>query len=179
MLALVWGGTPIRLNYGQTIKTDRWIVTACGAIASTRFDAEQRPPTDAALIAWGMSPKLASRLPIRHTIVPQPIPALIERLRHDPRGLPHATQLERPLGYTLEVPTPTLARLAVIMHKSPTTFTMPTASATIVQAVIQQLSAAGATPVGERLALAPDDLPLVAGSRSRDEPRDDDEVGVT
>ncbi len=174
MLGLVWGGTPIRLKSGETIKTDRWIVAACGAFASTRFVAEQRPPTDTELIAWGMSPELASRLPIRLTIAPQSLPALIERLQHDPRGLLHATQLAATLGYTLEVPTTTLARLAVLMHESPTTFTMRTASAAIVQAVIQQLSVAGVSRVGERLLLAPDDLPLTTGAhRRRDRPDDD------
>lgn len=167
MLGLIWGGTPIRLKDGDTIKTDRWIIAACGAFASTRFVAEHRAPTDSELIAWGMSPELASRLPIRLTIAPQPIPALIERLRHDPRGLPHATQLAATLGYTLEVPTPTLARLAVLMHGSPNTFSLRTASAAIVQAVIQQLAEAGGSRVGERLVLAPDDLPLVSTGRLR------------
>ncbi len=177
MLALVGGGTPIRLNDGQTIKTDRWIVAACGAFASTRFVAEQRPPSDAELIAWGISPELASRLPIRLTIAPQPIPALIERLRRDPRGVLHATQLAATLGYTLEVPTPTLARLAVLMHESPTLFTTRTASAAIVQAVIQQLAAAGMARVGEQLVIAPDDLPLTTGgTSSRNRPDDDVET---
>lgn len=174
MLGLIWGGTPIRLKDGDTIKTDRWIIAACGAFASTRFVAEHRAPTDAELIAWGMSPELASRLPIRLTIAPQPIPALIERLRHDPRGLPHATQLAATLGYTLEVPTPTLARLAVLMHESPNTFSMRTASAAIVQAVIQQLSQAGSARVGERVVVTPDDLPLVHARRGPVAPPNDD-----
>ena len=51
MLGLVWGSVPIRLKDGTSIKTDRWIVAACAAFASARFVAEQRPLTDAELIA--------------------------------------------------------------------------------------------------------------------------------
>jgi hypothetical protein len=179
MLGLVWGGTPIRLKDGKTLKTDRWIVAACGAFASSQFVAEQRPPTDAELIAWGMSPELVSRFPVRLTIAPQSIPALIERLQQDPRGLLHATQLAAMLGYTLEVPPQTLARLAVLMHASPATFTLRAASAVIVQAVIEQLAVGGVVRIGERLCLAPDDLPLVWPKRGRSDAPPEDTGGVT
>lgn len=42
MLGLVWGGTPIRLKNGASIRTDRWIVAACGAFATTRFASSIR-----------------------------------------------------------------------------------------------------------------------------------------
>ena len=126
-----------------------------------------------------MSPELASRLPIRLTIAPQSIPALIERLQHDPRGLAHATQLAATLGYTLEVPPQTLERLAVLMHASPTTFSLRTASAVIVQAVIERLAVGGVTHMGELLHLAPDDLPLVWSKRRMHGDSPDGDMGVT
>jgi hypothetical protein len=60
------------------------------------------------------------------------------------------------------------------MHESPTLFTTRTASAAIVQAVIQQLAAAGMARVGEQLVIAPDDLPLTTGGTSRRNRPDDD-----
>ncbi len=78
----------------------------------------------------------------------------------------------------MEVPPQTLARLAVLMHASPTTFSLRTASAVIVQAVIERLAVAGVTGIGERLSLAPDDLPLVGPDRRRRGDSPDGDAGV-
>jgi ATP-dependent protease Clp ATPase subunit len=171
MLGLVWGGTPIRLSDGAEIKTDRWIIAACGAFASSRFVAKRRPPTDDELVAWGMSAELASRFPTRLVLAPMGVPELIERLRADPRGLSLAIQLAAAYGITVEVPDATLARLAVAANERPEAFSVRAASAALVQAVVERLAHVKRDEVGGRLVIAPDDV-LVP--RHRPAPRDDE-----
>lgn len=160
MLGLIWGGTPIRLTDGRTLKTDRWIVAACGAFATSRFVAENRTPTDDELIAWGMSPELASRLPTRFALTPHKRAILIELLRSDARGLPRAQHLAEAFGFTLDVPVETLACLAVAMEERPNSFTLRTASQGLCDAVIRRIVAMGGDRVGEHIVLAPDDVVL-------------------
>lgn len=158
MLGLIWGGTPIRLTDGRTLKTDRWIVAACGAFATSRFVAEHRTPTDDELIAWGMSPELASRLPTRFALTPHKRAILIELLRNDARGLPRAQHFAQAYGFTLAVPVETLACLAVSMEERPNAFTLRTASQSLCDAVIRRIVAMGEGRVGEQIVLAPDDV---------------------
>jgi hypothetical protein len=170
MLGLVWGGTPIRLADGAEIKTDRWIIAACGAFASSRFVAERRPPTDDELVAWGMSAELASRFPTRLVLAPMGVPELIERLRTDPRGLALATQLATAFGMTLVVPDATLARLAVATAERPASFSVRAASAALVQAVVERLAHTRRDDAGGPIVIAPDDVEV---PRRQPVPRDE------
>ncbi|MBY0491035.1 MAG: AAA family ATPase [Gemmatimonadaceae bacterium] len=178
MLGLVWGGTPIRLKDGAAIRTDRWVVAACGAFATTRFVAEQRPPTDPELIAWGMSPELASRLPIRLVLAPLTRAAFVERLQHDPRGLTHVRALAATLGVELEVPEQTLAFLAQAAEADPQAFTVRAASGCLSQAVLERLARMGPQQIGQALRLVPDDLTIVVQAPVRRRPPRDGEDEV-
>ncbi len=176
MLQLLWGGTPIRLTDGRTLRTDSWIVVACGAFAAAPFTAARRIPTDADLLEWGMSPELASRLPTRFALRARDRAQLIELLRTDARGLPQAAHVARSFGCTLTVPETTLACLAAAMLDERAGYTVRTASQCLVDAVIRRVVQLGPMSDTDRaLVIAPDDLHIRrAPPAKRERPFGDD-----
>lgn len=177
LLTLLWGGTPIHLPNGNDITTDRWIVVACGTFAGSAFSATHRAPTDAELIAWGMTPEFASRLTTRLAMPQRTLAEVIEVLREDRRGVVQAEHLAEAYGYALEIPEETLACLAVALRASPPALTLRGAAQQLTDAVMRRLLARGRAGIGETLLLAPDDLSLAAAPRGAAPPGDADARG--
>lgn len=170
MLQLLWGGTPIRFSSGEKnkaqfdleVRTDRWIVLACGSFPGADFTSEGREPTDAELIKWGMTPELASRLTTRVAMAARSADEIDELLRESDDGIRAARRVCERLGYPLKVTESAVARVARAIADGVGGLTLRVGAQLLVTAANRALIEAleEGAPQGTQLLVAPDDVPL-------------------
>lgn len=174
MLQLLWGGTPIRFSsnpaareqFDLESRTDRWIIVACGAFAGSTIATE--PPTDEALIDWGFTPEVASRLITRLVMPARSATELATIIRDGGDGIDPIAQVCADYGHPLTVTEGALHRVADAVATARGGLTLRVGTQLLIdaanRALIQALT--DSVPRGTPLVVAPDDIDLPSMTRT-------------